>query len=104
MINRSKTTFGGKGGLTLSGGKNKTQLMKALSAKKQGSCKGLLHLWRKQDVFGEKVEFTYKGRRSYQTMIGATMSVIIKAILLCFIAYEFYVIFSRKHPMVAAKY
>ena len=101
-INNGSTKEGG--GVTLTGGKNKTQLMKAMSAKQKDRCASLLHFWRHQDVFGEKVEFTYKGKRSYQTMIGATMSVIIKAVLCLFIGYEFYVIFSRKHPMVAAKY
>jgi hypothetical protein len=89
----------------LYGKKNKTDLVKALSANKQGRCKHkFIGAWRSQDVFGEQVHFTFKGKRSYQTSIGALFSLIIKLIMVCFIAYEVYVIFARKHPAVAVKY
>jgi hypothetical protein len=58
----------------------------------------LKHFWKSQDVFGEKVQLTFKGKRSYQTNIGALFSVAIKIILSLFIVYEMYVIFARKHP------
>jgi hypothetical protein len=49
------------------------------------------------------VQFTYKGKRSYQTNIGAVVSIGVKAILAFFVVYEFYTIFSRKHPMTTIK-
>lgn len=58
---------------------------------------------RSQDVFGGHVEFTYKGKHSYQTNIGAVVSIFVRAIMICFIVYEFYVIFARKEPQVAIK-
>ena len=79
--------------------------MKALTHKKHYKCThSLLNYWRSQDVFGERVEFTYKGKSSYQTNIGAFVSVCIKIILYLFIAYEFYVIFKRKHPKISIKH
>lgn len=51
-------------------------------------------------MFGQQVEFTFKGNRTYQTGIGAFVSIIIKLILAAFITYAFYVIFSRKHPNI----
>ena len=63
----------------------------------------LKKFWKSQDVFGEQVQLTFKGKRSYQTSIGALVSVIIKMILMFFITYEFYVIFARKHPIVSIK-
>lgn len=37
-------------------------------------------------------------------MIGAIVSILLKIILAIFIVYEFYVIFSRKHPAVSVKH
>ncbi len=56
------------------------------------------------DLFGKQVELTFKGKRTYQTDVGAFVSVLIKLTLLLFIFYEFYVIFARKHPAVSTKY
>lgn len=47
------------------------------------------------------MSFTFKGKQSYKTSIGALVSIIIKAILLFYISYEFYAVFSRKHPIVS---
>ena len=55
-------------------------------------------------MFGERVEFTFKGKKSYQTSIGALVSLLIKVILVIFIAFEFFLIFTRKHPAVSVKY
>jgi hypothetical protein len=55
-------------------------------------------------MFGQQVEFTFKGNRTYQTGIGALVSIIIKSILAMFIVYAFYVIFSRKHPILSTFY
>jgi hypothetical protein len=50
------------------------------------------------------VKLTYKGKKSYKTNIGAGMSIIAKAVMVAFIAFELYVIISRKHPKVAIKH
>ncbi|TNV83771.1 hypothetical protein FGO68_gene3547 [Halteria grandinella] len=84
--------------------KHRTQLIQALSTSKQDKCTHkFTSILRSQDLFGEHVEFTYKGKRSYQTTIGAVVSLLVKVILTIFIIYEFYVIFSRKHPGVSVK-
>lgn len=89
----------------LSGKKNKTDLVRALAANKQGRCQSkAIGYWRQLDVFGEQVHFTFKGKRSYQTSLGAFFSFIIKLIMVCFIAYEVYLIFARKDPLVSVKY
>lgn len=78
--------------------------MRALSTSKKDRCAHrFTSILRSQDVFGEHVEFTYKGKSTYQTNIGAVVSIFVKIILVIFIIYEFYVIFSRKHPQVSVK-
>ncbi|TNV85024.1 hypothetical protein FGO68_gene16794 [Halteria grandinella] len=86
--------------------KNRTQLIKALAqtTAKDKCSHSFLGLIRSQDVFGQKVEFTYKGHRHYRTTIGAVVSILLKLVLFMFIFYEMYVIFSRKHPTVSTKY
>lgn len=59
--------------------------------------------FRSQDVFGGHVEFTYKGKHSYQTNIGAVVSIFVKIVMICFIVQEFYVIFTKKHPLFGIK-
>ena len=54
-------------------------------------------------MFGEKVKLTYKGRKSFKTIIGASMSIVVKIIMSAYISYELYVIFNRTHPKVAVK-
>lgn len=56
---------------------------------------------RHQDIFGQKVELTFKGQKNFKTTIGAVISIFIKVILALFIWYEVYVIFSRKHPAIS---
>lgn len=87
--------------------KNRTDLMKAMASSSHKSNKFLKTVksyFKSQDLFGKQVEFTFKGHRSYQTYIGAMVSILIKVILVIFILYEFYVIFSRKHPNVYTYY
>jgi hypothetical protein len=84
--------------------KNKTKLVNTLATPHEDRCTHmLLGYWRSQDVFGEKVHFSYKGKSSYQTNIGALISIIIKVCMAIFIVYEAYVIFARKHPAVSIK-
>jgi hypothetical protein len=78
--------------------------VRAIATSKNDRCAHrFLGYWRSQDVFGEKVHFTYKGKMSYQTSIGALISVIIKFIMILFIVYEAYTIFTRKHPAISVK-
>jgi hypothetical protein len=78
--------------------------VRALATSKKHKCTHqFIGYWRSQDVFGEKVHFTYKGKHSYQTSIGASISILIKIIMLFFIAYEAYVILARKHPAISVK-
>ena len=51
----------------LTGKKNRTDLVKALASNNQkDKCSmKMKNYWRSLDVFGEKVEFTFKGKRTY---------------------------------------
>ena len=56
-----------------------------------------MKILKSQDIFGEHVHLTYKGKRSYQTAIGAVVSLLLKLVLWIYVVYEFYNIFSRRH-------
>ena len=56
-----------------------------------------MKILKSQDIFGEHVHLTYKGTRSYQTAIGAVVSLLLKLVLWIYVVYEFYNIFSRRH-------
>ena len=60
-------------------------------------------LFRSTDLFGEKVKLTYKGKRSYKTNIGAFVSILVRFIMVAYIAFEFYIIFGRVHPNINVK-
>jgi len=49
------------------------------------------------------VKFTYKGKSTYQTNIGALISILVKTIMIMFIVYEFYLIFTRKELVIGVK-
>jgi hypothetical protein len=79
--------------------KGRMNLLRKLESKKNEEWSTKFRLfWRSQDVFGEQVHLTFKGKRSYQTSIGALFSVFIKMILTLYIVFELYVIYTRKHP------
>ena len=59
--------------------------------------------FKSQDVFGESVHFTFKGKSHIKTAYGAFFSVLIKIIMIIFIIYELYIIITRKHPVVSIK-
>eukprot|EP00347_Sterkiella_histriomuscorum_P010637 403375507 len=50
-----------------------------------------------------KVEFTYKGHKRYKTLLGAFFTLIQKTAMFVFIAYQFYLLFTRKHPITHRK-
>ena len=82
------------------------KVIKALgknTTKKGGFLDRFEDTFRAQDVFGGEVHFTYKGKKTYQTNIGALVSIIVRVIMLAFISYEFYMIFARVEPMVGIK-
>lgn len=54
-------------------------------------------------MFGEQVKFTFLGKSHFKTNYGALISILIKGIMIAFIAYEAYVIITRKHPVVSIK-
>ena len=87
---------------SLTSARNKTQLMKAMSAKKNkrwftkvaGSFKSL-------DVYGERIEFTYKGQKTYQTVLGAFFSILYRVLVICFLCYELLILFTRAHTLTS---
>ncbi|CDW72606.1 UNKNOWN [Stylonychia lemnae] len=54
--------------------------------------------WKNQDVYGRKVEFTYKGSRRYKTLLGATFTFGQRVAISIFIIYQFYMLALRLHP------
>jgi hypothetical protein len=60
-----------------------------------------IDIYKSQDVFGESVQLTFKGKKHFKTLYGALISILIKVIMVIFIIYEGYVIFTRKHPVVS---
>ena len=85
--------------------KKKNEVLRALGTTKSDRChEKWLNQWKSQDVFGQSVHFTFKGKKTYNTSFGALISIFIKIIMAFFIGYEAYVIFARKHPAVSVKY
>jgi hypothetical protein len=75
-----------------------------MTTNKEERCLGKLEeSFRSQDLFGEKVKLTYKGKKSYKTNIGACISVLVRGIMAIYIANELYLIIIRKHPEVSVK-
>ena len=76
--------------------------MKAMSAKKNkrwfskasSSFKSL-------DVYGERIEFTYKGQKTYQTILGAFFSIIFRVLVISFLCYELLILFTRSHTVTS---
>ncbi len=67
VVSKSTTKGGRHNSTILTGKKNKTDLVRAL-ASNQARDKWYVkfkNCWRSRDVFGERVEFTFKGKRSY---------------------------------------
>ena len=86
------------------GGKHRKNFLRALGAHENNTITSkLFGLFKSQDVFGESVHFTFKGKSHFKTAYGAFFSILIKIIMVIFIIYEAFVIFTRKHPVVSVK-
>jgi hypothetical protein len=104
-LDKQNTKSDDRVGQSLGDKKNRTGLVKAIASAKQERCaQKFFGMMREQDVFGEKVQLTFKGKKSYKTTVGAVASIMIKIVLVFFIAYEFYSIITRKHPQTSVKY
>lgn len=80
------------------GKKNKTEIIKALSVNKKKKCISKFSRGLKEfDEYGEKVEFTFKGKKHYGTLIGGIFTIAVRAIIITYLAYEIYVLFTRKY-------
>ncbi len=54
----------------------RTEVIKAISSGKEKPCsQRLLSGFKNFDSLGEKIRFTYKGEKSYKTLIGAFFSI-----------------------------
>ena len=86
------------------GGKHRKNFLRALGSHENKTWSNkLFGLFKSQDVFGESVHFTFKGKSHFKTAYGAFFSILIKIIMVIFIVYEFYIIITRKHPVVSIK-
>jgi hypothetical protein len=52
------------------------------------------------DIFGEKINLTYKGRGTFTTLPGALGSLFIILTILAFTVYRFYVMVNRLYPTI----
>ena len=59
--------------------------------------------WKSLDMYGKQVQFTYKGKKTYQTSIGAFFSIITNLIMGALAAYELYLVFAVKEPYIYEK-
>jgi hypothetical protein len=57
--------------------------------------------WKSHDMYGRKVELTFKGKDTYKTSVGAFVSLSVKVVILIFIIYEIYVINMNVMPTVS---
>ena len=90
--------------MTGQGKKHPKNFLKALGqTDKNGFLDKIMHFYQSQDLFGETVQFTFQGNKHFKTNYGAFISIVIKCIMVTFIAYECYVVFTRKHPMISIK-
>ncbi|CDW88989.1 UNKNOWN [Stylonychia lemnae] len=86
------------------GASRKRNIFKALSKNKSTSwIDKFYHTWKSQDIYGKKVEFTYKGHKRFKTLLGATFTFIQRVIITIFIVYQLYMLYSRKHPITHSK-
>lgn len=73
-------------------------MIKALSANKNRKCESKLsHFIKGTDEYGEKVEFTFKGKKHYGTYIGAFFTFCVRTVVCIIFGYELYVLFMRKY-------
>lgn len=78
--------------------KNKTEVIKALSAKKNAPCTSKFkHFLKGFDEYGPKVHLTFKGKKRYGTIPGSIMSLICKSLFLVIVGYELYVLIYKKY-------
>eukprot|EP00347_Sterkiella_histriomuscorum_P001486 403371850 len=55
-------------------------------------------------MYGQKIQFTYKGKKSYKTSVGSFFTVITRLLILFFIGYESYLLYTKKFPLTFTKY
>lgn len=86
------------------GGKHRKNFLRALGSHENNTfASKAFSFFKSQDLFGESVQITFKGKAHFKTAYGAFFSVFIKIIMVIFIIYEIYIIATRKHPVVSIK-
>jgi len=91
-MNDSDTSFMDK--------RNKTLILKAVTEKKHSSLSHKLHKkWKSMDMYGEKVHLLYKGNASYKTSVGAFFTLLVRMIIISFLVYECFLLFTYKHAL-----
>lgn len=53
------------------------------------------------DIYGEKINLTYKGDDSFKTLPGASASIIIIVLLLAFSVFRMIVLFTKSDPNIS---
>ncbi|CDW73325.1 UNKNOWN [Stylonychia lemnae] len=88
----------------LFGNAKKSKVIKALSQKKARTWQQMLFdSLKSQDVYGRKVEFTYKGQKRYKTLLGAIFTLAQRVVISIFIIFQLYLLISKKHPRTHTK-
>lgn len=57
--------------------------------------KVMMRTFKGYDVYGEKVELTYKGEGTFKTKAGGFISIFLNIILLCYLGYKISVMVQR---------
>lgn len=84
--------------------RNKTQILRALSEKKASTWKHKLYKkFKSIDWYGSHIHFTYKGKSSYKTSLGALFTLITRTLVLFVICYESYLLYTKKFPLNFAR-
>jgi large-conductance mechanosensitive channel len=57
-------------------------------------------MFRKFDIFGERVQFTFKGEDTFKTTYGAMVTTVIGLILLAFSIFRIYIMANKMNPNI----
>jgi hypothetical protein len=80
--------------------KNDSVAVQEQNAKKAACKRQMKEKFKSYDYFGQQVGFTWNGEDQYKTSFGATVSIILRVVLLAYAINRLYEIIVRKDPVV----
>ena len=73
---------------------------KGASSSATGSKTSIKSAWKRLDLFGEAIQFTFKGESHYRTGIGATISLVCITLMIAFVSVRTKKLISRDDPLL----